>query len=141
MSRRAFVVVADACGAGELPDAGDYGDSGSNTLAHLAQAVVGLDLTVLGRLGLGCILPLEGVPPAAAPALHGQLAAQGYGKDSTSGHWELMGAVAPVPPPTYPHGFPDGGRSGHLPAGGGPPPAGSLRSSRAGLSRRAGRWV
>jgi len=107
MSRRAFVVVADACGAGELPDAGDYGDSGSNTLGHLAQAVGGLDLPVLGRLGLGCILPLQGVPPAAAPALHGRLAAQGYGKDSTSGHWELMGAVAPAPPPTYPHGFPD----------------------------------
>jgi len=107
MSRRAFVVVADACGAGELPDAGDYGDRGSNTLGHVAQAVGGLDLPVLGRLGLGCILPLEGVPPAAAPALHGRLAAQGYGKDSTSGHWELMGAVAPVPPPTYPHGFPD----------------------------------
>jgi phosphopentomutase len=88
VSRRAFVVVADACGAGELPDAGDYGDSGSNTLGHLAQAVGGLHLPVLGRLGLGCILPLEGVPPTAAPALHGRLAAQGYGKDSTSGHWE-----------------------------------------------------
>jgi len=107
VSRRAFVVVADACGAGELPDAGDYGDSGSNTLGHLAQAVGGLRLPVLGRLGLGCILPLEGVPPTAAPALHGRLAAQGYGKDSTSGHWELMGAVAPAPLPTYPHGFPD----------------------------------
>lgn len=92
MSRRAFVVVADACGAGELPDAGDYGDSGSNTLGHLAQAVGGLHLPMLGRLGLGCILPLEGVPPTAAPALHGRLAAQGYGKDSASGHWELMGA-------------------------------------------------
>lgn len=61
---------------------------------------------MLGGLGLGCILPLKGVPPTAAPALHGRLAAQGYGKDSTSGHWELMGAVAPALPPTYPHGFP-----------------------------------
>lgn len=107
MKRRAFVVVADACGAGELPDSGDYGDRGANTLGHLAQAVGGLDLPVLGRLGLGSILPLEGVPPATAPALHGRLAARGYGKDSTSGHWELMGAVTPAPLPTYPDGLPD----------------------------------
>jgi len=106
VSRRAIVVVADACGAGELPDAGDYGDSGANTLGHLADAVGGLDLPALGSLGLGSILPLAGVPPAAAPVLHGRLAAQGHGKDSTSGHWELMGAVTPVSLPSYPHGFP-----------------------------------
>jgi len=106
VSRRAIVVVADACGAGELPDAGDYGDSGANTLGHLADAVGGLDLPALGNLGLGSILPLAGVPPAASPVLHGRLAAQGYGKDSTSGHWELMGAVTPVSLPSYPHGFP-----------------------------------
>ena len=51
--RRAFVVVLDACGVGELPDAADYGDAGSNTLGHLAEAVGGLDLPVLQRLGLG----------------------------------------------------------------------------------------
>jgi phosphopentomutase len=105
--RRAFVVVADACGAGALPDAGAYGDAGANTLGHVARAVGGLDLPVLGGLGLGCILPLEGVAPAPAPALHGRLAAQGPGKDSTTGHWELMGAIAPGPLPTYPDGFPD----------------------------------
>ena len=86
MSRRAIVVVADACGAGDLPDAGDYGDSGANTLDHLADAVGGLDLPALGSLGLGSILPLAGVPPAAAPVLHGRLAAQGHGKDSTLGN-------------------------------------------------------
>ena len=107
MSRRAFVVVADACGAGALPDADDYGDAGANTLGHVAQAVGGLDLPVLGALGLGSILALEGVAPAAAPALHGRLAAQGPGKDSTTGHWELMGAIAQAPLPTYPGGFPD----------------------------------
>jgi phosphopentomutase len=105
--RRAFVVVADACGAGALPDAGDYGDAGASTLQHVAHAVGGLDLPVLGGLGLGCILPLEGVAPADRPALHGRLGAQGPGKDSTTGHWELMGAIAPAPLPTYPHGFPD----------------------------------
>lgn len=107
MSRRAAVVVIDALGAGALPDAADYGDAGANTLAHLAEATGGLDLPTLGRLGLGSILPLRGVPPAAAPAIHGRLAAQGPGKDSTAGHWELMGVVAPAAPPTYPDGFPD----------------------------------
>jgi len=107
VTRRAFVVVADACGAGALPDAAAYGDAGANTLGHLAQAAGGLDLPVLAGLGLGCILPLEGVAPAHAPVLHGRLGAQGPGKDSTTGHWELMGAIAPAPLPTYPGGFPD----------------------------------
>jgi phosphopentomutase len=103
---RAAVVVIDACGAGALPDAADYGDAGTNTLGHLAEAVGGLHLPVLGALGLGNVLPVEGVPPVAAPVLHGRLAAQGYGKDSTAGHWELMGVVSDTPMPTYPDGFP-----------------------------------
>jgi phosphopentomutase len=107
VSRRAFVVVADACGAGALPDASDYGDDAdANTLAHVADAVGGLNVPVLERLGLGCILPLRGVAPSAAPVLHGRLAAQGPGKDSTTGHWELMGAILSAPLPTYPDGFP-----------------------------------
>jgi phosphopentomutase len=106
MGRRAFVVVLDACGAGALPDAADYGDAGTNTLAHLARAVGGLALPTLEALGLGAILPLQGVRPASAPVLHGRLHPLGPGKDSTSGHWELMGVVAPEPPPTYPDGFP-----------------------------------
>jgi phosphopentomutase len=104
--RRAFVVVLDACGVGALPDAADYGDEGTNTLAHLAEAAGGLDLPVLGALGLGSILEVEGVPPAAAPVLHGRLGALGPGKDSATGHWELMGAITPAPMPTYPDGFP-----------------------------------
>jgi phosphopentomutase len=106
MSRRAVVVVLDACGVGALPDAADYGDAGTNTLAHLARAAGGLELPVLERLGLGSILPLDGVAPAPAPVLHGRLHALGPGKDSTTGHWELMGVVAERPPPTYPRGFP-----------------------------------
>ena len=106
MSRRALVVVIDALGAGALPDAADYGDAGANTLAHLAEAVGGLRLPTFERLGLGSILPIEGVAPASDPAIHGRLAAQGPGKDSTAGHWELMGVVADVAPPTYPRGFP-----------------------------------
>ena len=107
MSRRAFIVVIDACGAGELPDAAAYGDAGANTLAHVARAVGGLRLPVLEQLGLGSILPLDGVARSAAPVMHGRLAAAGPGKDSTTGHWELMGAIARAPLPTYPDGFPD----------------------------------
>ena len=97
---RAFVVVLDACGAGELPDARDYGDAGANTLAHVARAAGGLRLPTLQQLGLGSILPLDGVPPARAPVLHGRLHALGPGKDSTAGHWELMGLVQERPFPT-----------------------------------------
>jgi phosphopentomutase len=106
VSRRAFVVVLDAVGAGELPDSPDYGDAGADTLVHLDEAVAGLRLPVLGRLGLGHIRPLRGVPPSASPALHGRLAPLGPGKDSTTGHWELMGVITPHPLPTYPDGFP-----------------------------------
>jgi phosphopentomutase len=105
-SRRAFVIVLDACGVGELPDAAAYGDRGANTLAHVARAVGGLRLPTLSRLGLGSILALKGVPPAPRPVLHGRLHPLGPGKDSTAGHWELMGVVAPRALPTYPEGFP-----------------------------------
>jgi phosphopentomutase len=103
---RAFVVVLDACGVGALPDAAEYGDAGTNTLGHLAETLGGLQLPTLERLGLGSILPLAGVSPAAAPVVHGRLHALGAGKDSTAGHRELMGVVATRRPPTYPDGFP-----------------------------------
>jgi phosphopentomutase len=104
--RRAIVLVIDACGVGALPDAALYGDEGTNTLAHVAAAVGSLRLPTLGALGLGSILALPGVPPAREPAVHGRLHAQGPGKDSVSGHWELMGVVIERAMPTYPGGFP-----------------------------------
>jgi phosphopentomutase len=104
--RRAAVIVLDACGVGALPDAAAYGDEGANTLGHLADAVGGLELPTLGRLGLGSILPLRGVPPADSPGVHGRLAPLGPGKESTTGHWELMGVVPQHALPTYPAGFP-----------------------------------
>jgi phosphopentomutase len=104
--RRAAVIVMDACGVGALPDAADYGDEGTNTLGHLAELAGGLQLPTLGALGLGSILPLRGVPPAASPVLHGRIGAQGPGKESTTGHWELMGVRVRQPLPTYPEGFP-----------------------------------
>jgi phosphopentomutase len=106
VSRRAFVIVLDACGAGALPDAADYGDAGTNTLGHLASEVGGLSLPALERLGLGSVLELQGVEPAPAPVVHGRLAALGPGKDSTAGHWGLMGVSAEAALPTYPGGFP-----------------------------------
>ncbi len=100
------MIVLDACGVGALPDADAYGDAGTDTLGHLAEDVVGLELPALARLGLGSIVPLEGVAPAAQPVLHGRLRPLGPGKDSTAGHWELMGVVTPQELPVYPHGFP-----------------------------------
>jgi phosphopentomutase len=104
--RRAFVIVLDACGAGELPDSAAYGDAGANTLGHVAEAAGGLDVPVLQRLGLGSALPLHGCPPAAEPVVHGRLHPLGPGKDTITGHWELMGVVTPVALRTYPDGFP-----------------------------------
>jgi len=104
---RACVIVLDAVGAGELPDAGEYGDEGSNTLANVAKAVGGLDLPTMEALGLGNVEPLDGCPPQpGAPALAGRLVERSKGKDTTTGHWELMGVVTAQPFPTYPHGFP-----------------------------------
>ena len=106
---RACVIVLDAVGAGELPDAAEYGDEGSNTLGNVAHAVGGLDLPNLEHFGLGNVEELEGCPPQAhAPAVAGRLVERSKGKDTTTGHWELMGIVTPVAMPTYPHGFPFG---------------------------------
>jgi phosphopentomutase len=103
---RATVIVMDACGVGALPDADGYGDAGSNTLGHLSERVGGLDLPTLQGLGLGSIIPIEGVPPAPNPVVHGRLHPLGPGKESTTGHWELMGVVPQHALPTYPAGFP-----------------------------------
>jgi len=104
---RACVIVLDAVGAGALPDADQYGDVGSDTLGNVAKAVGGLDLPNLEALGLGNVEPLEGCPPQpGAPAIAGRLITRSKGKDTTTGHWELMGVVTGHPFPTYLHGFP-----------------------------------
>jgi phosphopentomutase len=105
--KRAFVVVIDACGAGELPDSAEYGDAGANTLGHVAEASGGLELPVLTSLGLGNIMALAGAPPVEHPVVHGRLHPLGPGKDTITGHWELMGVITPVALRTYPDGFPD----------------------------------
>ena len=104
---RACVIVLDAVGAGALPDAADYGDEGSDTLGNVARAVGGLDLPSMEALGLGNVEPLPGCPPQpGAPAIAGRLLERSKGKDTTTGHWELMGILTTTPFPTYPHGFP-----------------------------------
>lgn len=104
---RAAVIVLDSVGVGALPDAAAYGDAGTNTLGNVARAVGGLSLPHLERLGLGNILSLAGVPPCRRPlAFYGKMAEASAGKDTTTGHWELMGLVLREPFPTYPAGFP-----------------------------------
>ena len=99
--------MLDAVGAGALPDADAYGDEGADTLGNVARAVGGLDLPALEALGLGNVEPLEGCPPQpGAPAVAGRLIERSKGKDTTTGHWELMGVITTQPMPTYPHGFP-----------------------------------
>lgn len=104
---RCLLVTLDGVGVGALPDAADFGDAGVNTLAHVAAAAGGLKLPNLGAMGIGNIIPLLGQPPVPRPqALYGKLAESSRGKDTTVGHWELMGAVTTTPFPVYPHGFP-----------------------------------
>lgn len=104
---RCLLITLDGVGAGALPDAEEYGDSGANTLAHVAAAAGGLKIPNLGALGLGNILKLAGQPPVPRPqALYGRLVERSRGKDTTVGHWELMGAITSRPFPVYPNGFP-----------------------------------
>ncbi|MDW8322333.1 MAG: phosphopentomutase, partial [Armatimonadota bacterium] len=110
MFQRVILIVMDGCGVGAAPDAaryGDFGDNEPNTLGHLADAVGGLHLPNLQRLGLGNILPLRGVPPAQKPlAAFGRMQERSVGKDTVTGHWEMMGVITEQPFPTYPQGFP-----------------------------------
>jgi phosphopentomutase len=106
MIERAIVIVLDACGIGEAPDTDAFGDAGSNTIVNTARAVGGLDCPNLGRLGLGHLDSIPGVPPAEKPiGSYGTMQEQSAGKDSTTGHWELMGIVLEKPFPVYPDGF------------------------------------
>src|SRR5690606_10355132 len=89
------------------PDAEAYGDAGANSVSHTAERVGGLRLPNLGALGFGCILEVKGVPPVPDPqGAYGRLRPRSAGKDSITGHWELMGVHLHDPFPTYPGGFP-----------------------------------
>jgi phosphopentomutase len=104
---RVLVLVCDSFGVGDAPDAEAYGDVGSNTLGNCARAVGGLSAPNLGALGLGLLTEIDGVEPRAEPgSAHGRLTEASAGKDTTTGHWEMMGIVLERPFPLYPNGFP-----------------------------------
>lgn len=105
---RIVLIVLDGVGVGALPDADFYGDAGSDTLGNLSRAVGPLDLPNLERLGLGHLTEICGLRNHR-PVLgtFGKCAERSVGKDSISGHWEMMGVVTETPFPVYPDGFPD----------------------------------
>ena len=106
--KRAVILILDGVGIGQAPDAGDYGDVGSNTLGNVARASGGLRLPNLERIGLGNIRSLEGVAPRSdAAGAWGSMQPASAGKDSTTGHWEIAGVHLERPFPTFPNGFPD----------------------------------
>jgi len=108
MGRRAVVVVLDGVGAGNAPDAAEFGDEGANTLANTASAVGGLEVPELQRLGLGNVEEIDGVSPEPSPrASHGLMVEVSAAKATLVGHWEMMGIVSEDALPTYPEGFPD----------------------------------
>ena len=106
MFARAIVIVLDSVGIGELPDAALYEDQGSNTVGNIA-AQVRLNVPTLAAMGLSRLVDLKHTPPAESPtAAYGRMAERSKGKDSVTGHWELMGIVLDRAFPTFPHGFP-----------------------------------
>jgi phosphopentomutase len=103
---RAIVIVVDSLGIGELPDAPAYGDEGSNTLGNIARRIP-LKVPTLRSLGLSRLAPLGAAPQNdAALGAIGRMAEASAGKDSVTGHWEMMGIVLDRPFPVFPHGFP-----------------------------------
>ncbi|HEX4941391.1 MAG TPA: phosphopentomutase, partial [Actinomycetota bacterium] len=104
---RVLVVVCDSWGVGDAPDAAAYGDEGSDTLSNTADAVGGIRAPNLASLGLGSLTSVLGVDaPAALGTAHGRATERSAGKDTTTGHWEMMGIRLDEPFPLYPDGFP-----------------------------------
>lgn len=105
--KRAILLILDSVGIGAMPDADQYGDAGSNTLANTAAMTGGLKLPNLGQMGLGNIHELKGVPAQNSPtAAYGKAAEASVGKDTVTGHWEISGCILDTPLNTYPDGFP-----------------------------------
>lgn len=106
--RFVILIVLDGLGVGELPDAALYGDIGSNTLKHIAEAVGGLHLPYLESIGLGYLDNFQGIERVLKPkGAFGKMAEASAGKDTTTGHWEMTGLVLKKPFPTFPNGFPE----------------------------------
>jgi phosphopentomutase len=103
--KRAIVIVLDSVGIGELPDAGQYGDEGSDTLGHIAVRVP-LSVPTLRTLGLDRVASIGGQPSGLPAGAVGRMAEASAGKDSVTGHWEMMGVILRRPFPVFPNGFP-----------------------------------
>jgi len=107
MKNRFVIIVLDSVGVGELPDADKYGDRGSNTLGNIASAIEGFILPNMQGLGLGNIEGIKGFAHNdQAIGCHGKMAEKSVGKDTTTGHWEMMGIISNKAFPVYPNGFP-----------------------------------
>lgn len=105
--QRVILIVLDSVGIGAMPDAHLYGDEYSNTLGNVADALGGLQLPHLENLGLGKIVPIKGISSSITPSgFYGKMSEVSRGKDTTCGHWEMMGIITPKPFPIYPNGFP-----------------------------------
>jgi phosphopentomutase len=105
--KRIIIIVLDGVGVGALPDAHEYTDEGSNSLGNGARTIGGATLPHLGELGLGNLTEISGVPKVKnARGAYGKMAEASKGKDTITGHWEMMGVIRKNPWPVYPHGFP-----------------------------------
>jgi phosphopentomutase len=108
MFNRIAVIVLDGVGIGAAPDAADYGDEGSNSIGNVARVLGGIDLPNMQKIGIGNVENIRGVPPNENPTGgYGKMQPMSAGKDTTQGHWEMMGIYLPEPSPTYPNGFPN----------------------------------
>lgn len=106
--QRIAVIVLDSVGIGEQPDAPAFGDEGAHTLGHIAERVPSFSLPNMEKMGLGNIAPLQHVDATVRPsAYYGKMTEVSVGKDTMTGHWELMGLRVTIPFQTYPEGFPE----------------------------------
>lgn len=105
--KRIHLVVLDSVGIGESPDAKQFGDEGADTLGHIAREMNGLQMPNMGKLGLSNIREIEGIPTADSPlGMYGKMQEASVGKDTMTGHWEIMGLNIDKPFKVYPNGFP-----------------------------------
>ncbi|WP_336046467.1 phosphopentomutase [Solibacillus ferritrahens] len=105
--KKIHVIVMDSVGIGEAPDAHNFGDAGSNTLGHIAEKMNGLNMPNMEKMGLANIRELKGINKVETPtAYFGMMQEASVGKDTMTGHWEIMGLNIDTPFKVYPEGFP-----------------------------------
>src|SRR5699024_672065 len=107
MFKRIHLIVLDSVGIGEAPDSALYGDTGADTLGHIAEKMNGLKMPNMAGLGLSHIREIKGIPKVEKPkGYYTKMQEASNGKDTMTGHWELMGLVTEVPFIVFPDGFP-----------------------------------